>query len=151
MGGELIAARGQIQQVFFDLRQLEALGEPPEEIGLLSKRFDALHGMQSIAVHAAAKAPRKGSPGGAERGSRSRTSMEGLVALDGAPLDRLGERVAVVRELIDLAALATEARRNFVKPIRNGSQLLDSVHASTNADEDFRMHPTTPQKSGRES
>jgi hypothetical protein len=78
--------------------------------------------------------------------------MESLAALDDAqPLDRLGERFALVRELIDLAAVPAETRRNLVKRIGKGSQLLDSIHACTNADEVLGMHPAMPQKSGRES
>jgi hypothetical protein len=151
VGGELVAACRQMQQIFLDLREFEALGQPAQKVRLVSQCFDALHGTQSIAIPARAKAPRKGSSCGAKKGTRHAASMERLISLDHPKaLDRVGERVAFCRQLIDLTGIVTRPWGDVVEGVRDRAQLVNSIHACTNADGVFWMHAPR-QKSATES
>ncbi len=67
------------------------------------------------------------------------------------PRDRVGEHVALFREFVDLTGLAAHARGDVVEYVRNGAQLLDSIHACTNTDGVIEMHGAERQKPAPES
>jgi hypothetical protein len=76
--------------------------------------------------------------------------MERLISLARLKaFDRVGERLAFFRQLIDLASIVTHPRGDVVEGVRNGPQPLNSIHASTNTDRRIGMHAGGPRKSGR--